>query len=177
MFAGNPEDLSGTFAALREGRSLWTPLLAAVLGPCLLLDTFLSNRLTAGPKDNSPLPAGEGQGVRAMVLFSPLPRVMGGGGEKGGRLGARGKSHFRRHAAMSRRLGESRALPGEIQPQINLRINHQPRAMLGLQPGIMPSRVQPPRECPPGRRRRRLPLCVHCGRGKTENSRWSARQS
>ena len=38
VFADNPEDLSGTFAALREGRSLWAPLLAAVLA-VLLLDT------------------------------------------------------------------------------------------------------------------------------------------
>ena len=48
VFADNPEDLSGTFAALREGRSLWTPLLAAVLA-VMLLDTFISNRLTSRP--------------------------------------------------------------------------------------------------------------------------------
>jgi hypothetical protein len=47
VVADNPEDLSGTFAALREGRSLWMPLLAAVLA-MLVLETLLANRL--GPK-------------------------------------------------------------------------------------------------------------------------------
>ncbi len=42
IFADNPDDLSGTFALLREGKSLWTPLLAAVL-LVLVFETFWSN--------------------------------------------------------------------------------------------------------------------------------------
>lgn len=45
FIADNPEDLSGTFKTLREGKSLWTPFLAAVL-IVLVFETFLSNRLS-----------------------------------------------------------------------------------------------------------------------------------
>jgi len=45
VFADDPEDLSGTFKTLREGQSLWTPFLAAVL-IVLVFETFLSNRLS-----------------------------------------------------------------------------------------------------------------------------------
>jgi hypothetical protein len=44
VFAEDPDDLSGTFALLREGRSLWGPLLWAVLA-LLVFETFISNRL------------------------------------------------------------------------------------------------------------------------------------
>ena len=45
VFAENPDDLSSTFAWLREGKSLWTPFLAVVLMG-LVFETFLSNRLS-----------------------------------------------------------------------------------------------------------------------------------
>jgi hypothetical protein len=45
VFAENPDDLSDTFRWLREGRSLWSLLLAVVL-LALVFETFLSNRLT-----------------------------------------------------------------------------------------------------------------------------------
>jgi hypothetical protein len=47
IFAENPEDLSGTFKTLREGKSLWGVFLIAVL-IALVFETFLSNWL--GPK-------------------------------------------------------------------------------------------------------------------------------
>ena len=47
VFAENPDDLSGTFTLLREGKSLWGPLLALVLVG-LVFETFLSNQF--GPK-------------------------------------------------------------------------------------------------------------------------------
>ena len=47
LFAENPDDLSGTFKTLREGKSLWAFFLAAVLF-VLVFETFLSNWL--GPK-------------------------------------------------------------------------------------------------------------------------------
>ena len=47
VFAENPDDLSATFAWLREGRSLWDAFLVVVLIG-LVFETFLSNRL--GPK-------------------------------------------------------------------------------------------------------------------------------
>jgi hypothetical protein len=53
VFADNPDDLSETFALLREGRGLWTLFLAAVLAG-LVLETLLSNRL--GAKQVAPLP-------------------------------------------------------------------------------------------------------------------------
>jgi hypothetical protein len=47
VLADNPDDLSATFAALREGTSLWGLFLSAVL-IALVFETFLSNRF--GPK-------------------------------------------------------------------------------------------------------------------------------
>lgn len=44
VFADNPDDLSGTFALLREGESLWELFLACVL-IALVFETFLSNRI------------------------------------------------------------------------------------------------------------------------------------
>ncbi len=44
----NPDDLSGTFAALREGKSLWGLFLTAVL-VALVFETFLSNRFVQHP--------------------------------------------------------------------------------------------------------------------------------
>ena len=44
IFAENPEDLSGTFKTLREGKSLWGIFLIAVL-IALVFETFLSNWL------------------------------------------------------------------------------------------------------------------------------------
>ncbi len=46
VFAENPDDLSSTFAWLREGKSLWWLFLSGVL-IALVFETFLSNRLTA----------------------------------------------------------------------------------------------------------------------------------
>lgn len=45
VFAENPDDLTSTFALLREGKSLWSVFLAAVL-VALVLETFVSNRLS-----------------------------------------------------------------------------------------------------------------------------------
>jgi hypothetical protein len=45
VFAENPDDLSGTFKWLREGKSLWGLFLTAVLVG-LVFETFLSNRLS-----------------------------------------------------------------------------------------------------------------------------------
>lgn len=45
VFADNPEDLSGTFAWLREGKSLWEIFLTAVL-LALVFETFLANRFS-----------------------------------------------------------------------------------------------------------------------------------
>lgn len=47
LFAENPDDLSGTFKTLREGKSLWGLFLCVVL-VALVFETFLSNWL--GPK-------------------------------------------------------------------------------------------------------------------------------
>jgi hypothetical protein len=44
VFAENPDDLSGTFALLREGKSLWGVFLSLVLIG-LVFETFVSNRL------------------------------------------------------------------------------------------------------------------------------------
>jgi hypothetical protein len=46
IFADNPDDLSGTFAWLREGKSLWGLFLTVVLIG-LVFETFVSNLLTA----------------------------------------------------------------------------------------------------------------------------------
>ena len=48
VFAANPDNLSGTFAALREGKSLWGLFLTAVLVG-LVFETFLSNRFVQHP--------------------------------------------------------------------------------------------------------------------------------
>ena len=45
IVAENPDDLSGTFARLREGKSLWGVFLTVVL-IALVFETFLSNRLS-----------------------------------------------------------------------------------------------------------------------------------
>jgi hypothetical protein len=45
VFAENPDDLSGTFAWLREGTSLWELFLTAVL-VALVFETLLANRLS-----------------------------------------------------------------------------------------------------------------------------------
>ncbi|MGQ9605473.1 MAG: hypothetical protein ACUVTW_04675 [Thermogutta sp.] len=50
IFADNPEDLSGTFALLRQGRSLSEWFLAAVLIG-LIFETFISNRFS--PKEET----------------------------------------------------------------------------------------------------------------------------
>jgi hypothetical protein len=44
VFAENPDDLTSTFAWLREGKSLWGLFLTAVL-IALVFETFISNRL------------------------------------------------------------------------------------------------------------------------------------
>ena len=45
VFAENPDDLSSTFALLREGKSLWGLFLTAVL-ILLVFETFIANRLS-----------------------------------------------------------------------------------------------------------------------------------
>jgi len=59
LFADDPEDLSSTFKAIREGRSLWTLFLSVVLA-VLVFETFLSNRLTPNQdeEDLSKIPPG-----------------------------------------------------------------------------------------------------------------------
>lgn len=52
VFAENPEDLSSTFALLREGKSLWSAFLMAVL-VALVLETFVSNRLSPKQDDQA----------------------------------------------------------------------------------------------------------------------------
>ena len=52
VFAENPDDLSATFALLREGKSLWGVVLALVLVG-LVFETFLSNRLSPKPEDQT----------------------------------------------------------------------------------------------------------------------------
>jgi hypothetical protein len=49
VFADNPDDLSRTFALLREGKSLWGVFLTLVLVG-LVFETFLSNRLSPTTK-------------------------------------------------------------------------------------------------------------------------------
>lgn len=53
VFAENPDDLSSTFALLREGRSLWGVFLWLVL-IALVFETFISNRLTSHPGTAEP---------------------------------------------------------------------------------------------------------------------------
>ena len=65
VFAENPDDLSSTFATLREGRSLWSPLLIATL-VALVLETFVSNQLGAPKRerqDEHPVPSPSGRGL------------------------------------------------------------------------------------------------------------------
>lgn len=50
VFAENADDLSSTFALLREGKSLWTAFLTAVL-VALVFETFLSNRFGGKKKE------------------------------------------------------------------------------------------------------------------------------
>ncbi len=50
IFAENADDLSSTFALLREGKSLWTAFLSAVL-IALVFETFLSNRFGGKKKE------------------------------------------------------------------------------------------------------------------------------
>jgi hypothetical protein len=50
IIAENPADLSATFARLREGKSLWSFFLAAVL-IALVFETFLSNRFSPRQDD------------------------------------------------------------------------------------------------------------------------------
>jgi hypothetical protein len=49
IFADNPDDLSATFAWLREGKSLWGLFLTAVL-IALVFETFVSNLLSFSPR-------------------------------------------------------------------------------------------------------------------------------
>jgi hypothetical protein len=51
ILAENPNDLSGTFARLREGKSLWGAFLTAVL-IALVFETFLSNRFSPKHDDS-----------------------------------------------------------------------------------------------------------------------------
>ena len=53
IVAENPDDLSGTFARLREGKSLWGVVLTAVL-IALVFETFLSNRFSPKQDDLTP---------------------------------------------------------------------------------------------------------------------------
>jgi hypothetical protein len=52
IFAENPDDLSATFAWLREGKSLWGLFLSLVLVG-LVFETFLSNRLSPKQEDQT----------------------------------------------------------------------------------------------------------------------------
>ncbi len=64
VFAENPDDLSSTFAWLREGKSLWMLFLSAVL-VALVFETFLSNRLS--PKQEEELPQDVPPGMRRLA--------------------------------------------------------------------------------------------------------------
>ena len=52
LWADNPDDLSATFALLREGKSLWGLFLTLVL-IVLVFETFLSNRLNPKSEDQT----------------------------------------------------------------------------------------------------------------------------
>ena len=54
LFAENPDDLTDVFDLLRKGRSLWSPMLAAVL-ILLVFETLVSNRLTPKATDDPAL--------------------------------------------------------------------------------------------------------------------------
>ena len=64
IFAEDPDDLSSTFAWLREGKSLWGLFLSAVL-VALVFETFLSNRLS--PKQEDDLPKDVPPGMRRLA--------------------------------------------------------------------------------------------------------------
>jgi hypothetical protein len=64
VFAENPDDLSGTFALLREGKSLWGLFLSAVL-VFLVFETFISNRLS--PKHEEQLGRQPPPGMRRLA--------------------------------------------------------------------------------------------------------------
>ena len=49
VFAENPDDLSGTFAWLKQGKSLWGLFLTVVLIG-LVFETFVSNKLSFRPR-------------------------------------------------------------------------------------------------------------------------------
>jgi len=53
VFAGDPDDLSSTFAWLREGKSLWELFLFCVL-IALVFETFLANRLSPKQAEDQP---------------------------------------------------------------------------------------------------------------------------
>jgi hypothetical protein len=59
VFAENPEDLSSTLKAIREGKSLWTLFLSLVLA-VLVFEVFISNRLTPDKEEEelSKIPPG-----------------------------------------------------------------------------------------------------------------------
>ena len=63
VFAENPDDLSSTFALLREGRSLWGLMLTLVLVG-LVFETLVSNRL--GPKQRNPAAEQTPPGMRRL---------------------------------------------------------------------------------------------------------------
>jgi len=63
VFAENPDDLSSTFAWLREGESLWGLFLTAVL-IALVFESFLANRLT--PKQDEDQPGQAPPGMRRL---------------------------------------------------------------------------------------------------------------
>jgi len=52
IFADDPDDLTATFAKLREGESLWEAFLAAVL-IALVFETFVANRLSWKREDDA----------------------------------------------------------------------------------------------------------------------------
>lgn len=68
VFAENPDDLSSTFALLREGKSLWSIFLAAVL-VALVLETFVSNRLS--PKQDDQTAQQPPPGMRRLAKKAP----------------------------------------------------------------------------------------------------------
>ncbi len=70
IFAEDPNDLSGTFRLLREGRSLWGLLLTAVL-IALVFETFVANRFS--PKVEETARPGTPRAVRPVPPAAPTP--------------------------------------------------------------------------------------------------------
>jgi hypothetical protein len=68
VFAEDPDDLSGTFAWLREGKGLWELFLAGVL-VALVIETFLSNRLS--PKQEEDRADQRPPGLRGPARAAP----------------------------------------------------------------------------------------------------------